>query len=73
MQEQKSQNYFKVKNYYKMPLKEIEEYIVKMQNWLFTYKDHPNTAKVRFALGVACKARDLKGDKRAEEVIDLLT
>lgn len=71
--EKKNQNSFSCKNYYKMPLKEVEEYINRMQNWLFTYKEHPNTEKVRFALGVAIKARELKREGGYDDIIDNLT
>lgn len=64
---------FRVKNYHKMSLDEIEKYIKQMKEWLFTYQNHPNAEKVRFALKVAISAKILKKEGGADDVVDSLT
>ena len=46
--QKKNQKSFK--NYYKMSSKELDNYILKIKNWLFNYPNHKNTIKVLTAL-----------------------
>lgn len=64
----------KVKNYYLMSEKELDDHIERMRWWLFDneHPKHPLFGKVDFALDVALNAKALKRDSFIDLVIEQL-
>ena len=59
--QKKNQNSFK--NYYAMNVKELDQYIERIKQWLFNYPNHKNYKRVWFALEVALSAKTAKENK----------
>lgn len=51
-----------VKNYYQLPIEEIDASIDAMREWLWEFPNSDKTARVMFALDVALNAKELKKD-----------
>ena len=64
------------RNYYKMSLIEINEYIEKMRSWIVRYAGERSCVEVLFALEVAINAREIKKsdiDDFTSLVIDIVS
>jgi hypothetical protein len=61
-----------VKNYYSLPLDDLDKSINEIRWWLFNYPKHEQYPKAEFALKVALCAQRLERTEETQLIIDSL-
>lgn len=61
-----------VKNYYQLPIEEIDASIQAMREWLWQFPTSDKVPKVMFALEVALNAKEVVKDIEKDEFLKLV-